>query len=136
MFLFQLCDFGLAKQYDTTFITSAPMGTSAYMAPEGLYGTITQKIDIYSYGIVLLELLTGLKCLIQFKNGDTFQIKHYIDEAIQRGGKSITDFLDTSAGSWTKADEIYKLVRKCLENDRQERPAVEEICVTLSRINN
>ncbi|KAI8424095.1 hypothetical protein MSG28_002703 [Choristoneura fumiferana] len=87
--------------------------------------------DVKSSNILLTKDLVP-----KLENGDKFQIKHYIDEAIKRGGKSITDFLDTSAGVWTKADDIYKLAEKCLEADRQERPAVEEICETLRSINN
>ncbi|KPJ19016.1 Interleukin-1 receptor-associated kinase 4 [Papilio machaon] len=113
----KICDFGLVKQYESTFVTTSPMGTSAYMAPEGFYGTITQKIDIYSYGVVLLELLTGLKPIVS--------------ESIKEKG-DISSILDPTVENWTKAREIYELSRCCLQQERFNRPSIEEICETLS----
>jgi len=41
-------------------MTSVVLGTSAYMSPEAFRGDISTKIDVFSFGVVLLELLTGL----------------------------------------------------------------------------
>lgn len=41
-------------------MTSVVLGTSAYMSPEAFRGDISVKIDVFSFGVVLLELLTGL----------------------------------------------------------------------------
>jgi serine/threonine protein kinase len=58
-----LMDFGIAKfKYATTHITGASVGTIDYMAPEQIQNTknIDHRADIYSLGIVVFELLTGL----------------------------------------------------------------------------
>uniref|UniRef100_A0A6N2L113 Protein kinase domain-containing protein n=1 Tax=Salix viminalis TaxID=40686 RepID=A0A6N2L113_SALVM len=58
-------DFGLAKSFSdastsSTHISTRVMGTFGYMAPEyALSGKLTDKSDVYSYGVVLLELITG-----------------------------------------------------------------------------
>ncbi|XP_026737444.1 interleukin-1 receptor-associated kinase 4-like [Trichoplusia ni] len=127
----KLCDFGLAKQLETTFITTkSMMGTSAYMAPEGFSGTVTQKNDIFSFGIVLLELLTGCKPIV-ITNGENINIKNYVEENIQNG--DISNLLDRVVPKWTKAQSIYSLALRCLEH-KNKRPTIDEICDIITHI--
>lgn len=59
----KLSDFGLAKQGptgDNTHVSTRVMGTAGYCAPEYLMtGKLTVSTDIYSFGVVMLEVLTG-----------------------------------------------------------------------------
>jgi serine/threonine protein kinase len=58
----KLMDFGIAKMRDDPTIThaSVPIGTPIYMAPEQALGReVDQRTDIYSFGVVLYEMLTG-----------------------------------------------------------------------------
>lgn len=50
-------------------MTSVVIGTSAYMSPEAFRGDISVKVDVFSFGIVLLELLTGLAPYDESRNG-------------------------------------------------------------------
>lgn len=63
----KLSDFGLAKLGpvgDKTHVTTRVMGTHGYCAPEYLStGKLTIKSDIYSFGVVFLELITGRRAL-------------------------------------------------------------------------
>lgn len=52
-----------------TFTGTSTFGTSAYMAPEAFRGDISVKIDTFSFGVVLLELLTGLPPLDNEREG-------------------------------------------------------------------
>ncbi|KAE8714687.1 Proline-rich receptor-like protein kinase PERK2 [Hibiscus syriacus] len=58
----RVADFGLAKSsLDTdTHVSTRVMGTFGYMAPEyASSGKLTEKSDVFSFGVVLLELITG-----------------------------------------------------------------------------
>ncbi|KAK6114923.1 hypothetical protein DH2020_007192 [Rehmannia glutinosa] len=61
-----VADFGLAKQSSEgqSHLTTRVAGTHGYLAPEyALYGQLTQKIDVYSFGIVILEIMSGRRVL-------------------------------------------------------------------------
>ncbi|GAB4813021.1 hypothetical protein N2152v2_000067 [Parachlorella kessleri] len=57
----KVCDFGIAKFKDRTFISTVNgQGTPAYMAPEMFDGhRVTEKVDVFSFGVLLWEMLTG-----------------------------------------------------------------------------
>ncbi|XP_021896686.1 putative proline-rich receptor-like protein kinase PERK6 [Carica papaya] len=60
----KVADFGLAKlsQDNYTHVSTRVMGTFGYLAPEyASSGKLTEKSDVFSYGIMLLELITGKK---------------------------------------------------------------------------
>lgn len=58
----KIADFGLARSFqeDKSHISTAIAGTLGYMAPEYLaHGQLTEKVDVYSFGVLLLEIVTG-----------------------------------------------------------------------------
>ncbi|KAL6294479.1 hypothetical protein ACE6H2_002621 [Prunus campanulata] len=58
----KIADFGLARSFeeDKSHISTAIAGTLGYMAPEYLaHGQLTEKVDVYSFGVLILEIVTG-----------------------------------------------------------------------------
>nr|XP_043613992.1 cysteine-rich receptor-like protein kinase 2 isoform X2 [Erigeron canadensis] len=58
----KIADFGLARSFqdDKSHISTAIAGTLGYMAPEYLaHGQLTEKVDVYSFGVLLLEMVSG-----------------------------------------------------------------------------
>eukprot|EP00253_Pinus_taeda_P001528 PITA_01528 len=62
----KIADFGLARLFPEgeTHVSTKVGGTLGYIAPEyAVHGQLSEKADVYSYGIVVLEIVSGRKCL-------------------------------------------------------------------------
>jgi serine/threonine protein kinase len=55
----RLADFGISRAMNTTIVSSAIIGTDAYMSPESFDGKRNAQTDIWSVGVVLYQLLKG-----------------------------------------------------------------------------
>ncbi|XP_043703429.1 proline-rich receptor-like protein kinase PERK1 [Telopea speciosissima] len=67
----KVADFGLAKVISdvNTHVCTRVMGTFGYMAPEyASSGKLTEKSDVFSFGVMLLELITGRRPVISVKS--------------------------------------------------------------------
>ncbi|KAL6597874.1 hypothetical protein ACP70R_046679 [Stipagrostis hirtigluma subsp. patula] len=61
----KITDFGLARVLcrDRTHLTTGIAGTVGYMAPEYIvHGHLTEKADVYSFGVLVIEIVTGKRC--------------------------------------------------------------------------
>jgi serine/threonine protein kinase len=120
----KLMDFGIAKTRQVTLTrTGFTLGTPHYMAPEMLTGqTATAQVDVYSFGILLYELLCGKKPI----DADTVEriffavlnepvpIRHLEDAGIPRS--------------------LCDIVQHCTEKDPGKRPRTfTEVCELLEQ---
>jgi TolB-like protein/predicted Ser/Thr protein kinase len=108
----KVMDFGLAKLAGATAVTreGAMLGTAGYMSPEQARGgEADSRTDIWSLGVVLYEMLTGLLPFTgDYEQAILFQITNAAPEALTsvRTGMPL---------------ELERIVSKCLEKDRDER---------------
>ncbi|XP_047335305.1 protein kinase STUNTED-like isoform X2 [Impatiens glandulifera] len=125
----QLADFGLAlhgsqSMHDTTTVDVA--GTFGYLAPEYfMHGNMNDKIDVYAYGVILLELLSGKKPI---DNGNPKGQKSLVMWAkpIVKEGK-ISELLDPRLGDAYSNEEAERMVLAaylCTRQAAELRPRI------------
>ncbi|XP_047321028.1 receptor-like cytoplasmic kinase 176, partial [Impatiens glandulifera] len=135
----KLSDFGLAKDGPSdysTHVSTRVVGTYGYAAPEYmLTGHLTTKSDVYCFGVVLLEIFTGL-CVID-KNRHPEQqdlIKWAMPYLDSKGIKSILDVQIEGQYSFVGAVKAGKIIQRCLHKKSKERPSMKEVVESLEEI--
>ncbi len=128
----KVLDFGLAKlergpeKEETQVMTSAGivLGTVAYMSPEQALGSdMDQRTDIFSLGVVLYEMATGR---LPFSGSTASETMARI---LQSQPDAIARF------NYEVPEELNRVVRKCLEKDRQRRyQSARELLVDLRNL--
>ncbi len=123
--LVKLMDFGIAKAENTQLTRPGfTLGTPFYMAPEQVRGqAVTNRADIYSFGVLLFELLTGVRAI----EGETVERIFY--EILYKP-------LDLKPLETAGVPQpLPELVALCTAKDPAQRPqSFGDVCATLERI--
>ncbi|PON57800.1 Phosphorylase kinase, gamma catalytic subunit [Parasponia andersonii] len=128
----QLSDFGLAIRAPktTTFITEGDVvGTFGYLAPEYfMYGKVSDKIDVYAFGVVLLELLSGRRSIGSDSPKGQESLIMWAKPRLER--RDVKGLLDPDLDG--KVDEIQMkrmalAAKLCLTRSARLRPSISEI---------
>ncbi|KAM4068632.1 hypothetical protein ACB094_12G027600 [Castanea mollissima] len=137
-------DFGMAKlvkdsDSSSTTTRSVIVGTLGYMAPENAYSTrLTEKCDVYSYGVILLELLCRkLPVDPCFEEG--LDIVSWTRKNLQENDECIC-FLDEEISYWDedeqqKALKLLDLALECTEQMADRRPSMRDVVAFLIKMN-
>ncbi|OMO67590.1 hypothetical protein COLO4_30091 [Corchorus olitorius] len=133
----KIADFGLARCVapDKTHVSTAIAGTLGYMAPEYLVrGQLTEKADVYAFGVLVLEIATGRKNTV-FSQGSSSILysvwKHYKDN-------KITEAIDSSLnGKFNKreASNVLLIGLLCTQASVALRPSMAEVDQMMSDAN-
>ncbi|KAJ1432151.1 Serine/threonine-protein kinase, active site [Sesbania bispinosa] len=143
-----IADFGtalyrnLSEDSNTNFgtrrrLSSNVAGTPGYIAPENAYAIVqSRKSDVYSYGVVLLELITRKKVLIQSLNNEaevttlvrwarsvwleTGKIEMIVDPYLASEFPYILSLVK-------QVTEVFLLALQCTERDPRQRPTMKDV---------
>ncbi|CAA2983967.1 lysM domain receptor-like kinase 4 [Olea europaea subsp. europaea] len=138
----KLANFSLARtsgtDEDTEEMTTQIMGTKGYMAPEYLEtDPITPKVDVFAFGMVLLELITG-KYAVEHDS-----TKKLISTAIasimkeENAETELSQFIEPGLGEnggMEHAVQVVKLSLSCMARDPADRPDMSEVASSLLKI--
>lgn len=129
-FVPKISDFGLtrasASHTCSTVMTGRIVGTTAYMAPEALRGEITPKSDVFSFGVVLLEVLSGLPPVDESRDPKLLmEMKDEIDDE----EISLEEFIDGKMEGWQmeEVESMYDVASQCLCEKKNKRPTITEV---------
>ncbi|KAL6627637.1 hypothetical protein ACP70R_031363 [Stipagrostis hirtigluma subsp. patula] len=134
----KLSDFGLAKLGpvgDKTHVTTRVMGTHGYCAPEyALTGQLTIKSDIYSFGVVFLELITGRRPLDSNRPPEEQDLVAWARPLFkdQRKFPKMADPLLQGCFPRRGLYQALAIAAMCLQEKARNRPPIREVAAALS----
>uniref|UniRef100_K3YSQ5 non-specific serine/threonine protein kinase n=1 Tax=Setaria italica TaxID=4555 RepID=K3YSQ5_SETIT len=136
----KLSDFGLAKLGPTgsnSHITTRVMGTYGYAAPEYVAtGHLYVKSDVYGFGVVMLEMLSGQRALDPNRPNGQLSLadwaKPYL--ADRRRLARLMDPRFEGQYNSKQAFQAAQLTLNCLAGEPRSRPSMKEVVETLEQI--
>ncbi|CAM0879315.1 unnamed protein product [Alopecurus aequalis] len=138
----QVADFGLARlaMDFATHVTTRVMGTFGYMAPEyASSGKLTEKSDVFSFGVVLLELITGRKP-VDASNplGDESLVewaRPLLTQALETG--NVGGLLDPRLENNFNEVEMFRMIEAaaaCIRHSASRRPRMSQVVRALESL--
>ncbi|KAM3694464.1 hypothetical protein ACB098_07G058400 [Castanea mollissima] len=126
-------DFGLAKlmDYKDTHVTTAVRGTIGHIAPEYLStGKSSEKTDVFGYGVMLLELITGQRAfdLARLANDDDVMLLDWVKGLLK--DKKLEALVDADMGGQyveAEVEELIQVALLCTQGSPMERPKMSEV---------
>ncbi|KDP33158.1 hypothetical protein JCGZ_13423 [Jatropha curcas] len=135
----KLCDFGLAtwtSAPSVPFLCKTVKGTFGYLAPEYFqHGKVSDKTDVYAFGVVLLELITGRKPIEARRPPGEENLVLWAKPLLQKGKGAIEDLRDPRLKcTFKKTTQIAQMIQAaaaCISNEESRRPGIDEIIAIL-----
>ncbi|XP_033509079.2 LEAF RUST 10 DISEASE-RESISTANCEUS RECEPTOR-LIKE PROTEIN KINASE-like 1.1 [Nicotiana tomentosiformis] len=133
--------FGLSRlsPHDATHISTAPQGTSGYVDPKyhACY-QLTNKSNVYSFGVVLVELMSSLPAVYIRRNKDEISLANFALNKILKC--AFEELIDPSLGYESDAEvrrmttSVAELAFQCLQLEKEMRPTMDEVLEILKAI--
>ena len=130
----KIADFGMAAFVGRDFsrILTTFRGTVGYLAPEWISGVaVTPKVDVYSFGMVLLEIISGRRNSPNEYTSDNYHVSYFPVQAINKlhegDVRNLVDPQLCDDFSLEEAERVCKVACWCIQDDEHDRPTMSEV---------
>lgn len=133
----KVSDFGLAKLMtrEQSHVFTTLRGTRGYLAPEWIINSaISEKSDVYSYGMVLLEIIGGRKNFDHTQSSEMAHFPSYAFKMLEEG--KLREVVDTSLqrDCDERMEVAIRVALWCIQEDMNLRPSMSRVVQMLEGI--
>ncbi|XP_050238836.1 probable serine/threonine-protein kinase PBL24 isoform X2 [Mercurialis annua] len=137
-FVPMLGDFGLARWKTTDEVQTRILGTFGYLAPEyAESGLVSVRTDVYAYGIILLQLLSGQKVVNSKREEGQQSLRQWAEPLIEN--LALHELIDQRIRDSYDTYELYLVAKAaylCVQRSPEMRPSIGEVIGLLEGENN
>ncbi|XWS63948.1 hypothetical protein CRYUN_Cryun06bG0145300 [Craigia yunnanensis] len=133
----KIADFGMARLFpeDQTHVNTRVAGTNGYMAPEYLmHGHLSVKADVFSFGVLVLELISGQRNSSFNLNVDAQNLLDWAYKLYKKG--KALEIMDSALALSAVPEQVSMCIQiglLCTQGDPQLRPDMQRVVVLLSK---
>ncbi|KAL4637849.1 hypothetical protein ACB092_03G106600 [Castanea dentata] len=133
----KIADFGMARLFpeDQTHVNTRVAGTNGYMAPEYvMHGHLSVKADVFSFGVLVLELISGQRNSSFNLNVDAQNLLDWTYKLYRKGRHM--EIMDPTLASSAATEQVAMCIQiglLCTQGDPQLRPTMRRVVVMLSK---
>ncbi|KAM3689781.1 hypothetical protein ACB098_09G074900 [Castanea mollissima] len=129
-------DFGLAKLFpdNVTHLSTRVAGTVGYLAPEyALLGQLTKKADVYSFGVLMLEIISGRSSSKSAFGEELMVLVEWTWKL--REEKRLLEIVDPELTAYPKGEVLrfIKVALFCTQGSAHQRPTMRQVVEMLSK---
>ncbi|KAL3626179.1 hypothetical protein CASFOL_029728 [Castilleja foliolosa] len=128
----QISDFGLAKWLPdqwTCLTVSQFEGTFGYMPPEFfMHGTVDEKTDVYAFGVLLLEIISGRAALDESHKSVVMWAKPLL---LSKRIEELVDPMLDGVYDLDQLNQVVEVVSMCIDQCSAERPHMSQVLMML-----
>lgn len=127
----KVADFGFAKLIPegVSHLTTRVKGTLGYLAPEyAMWGKVSESCDVYSFGILLLEIISAKKPIEKLPGGIKRDIVQWVTPYVQKGVfKQIADPKLKGNFDLEQLKSVAMIAMRCTDSSPEKRPSMVEV---------
>lgn len=131
----KIADFGIAKLApEGSHVRTLPHGTIGYLDPESFAtGFVTDKTDVYSFGVMLLELITGRRAVDRTREYPESSLvasaRRELGQVIENGNGNLRELVDPRLRNYTLIEMIRLIACAyyCVQESETKRPTMKRV---------